>query len=70
MNSFPYFFAEMYFTFALPIMDTQYDATKMSPADGRGIYDQVPIPTPEQPQSRNPENFMEGGIWVNNERFT
>ena len=45
MNSFPYFFAEMYFTFAMEVADTQYDATRMSGQEGQGVFDQYPIPS-------------------------
>ncbi len=62
MNSFPYFFAEMYFTFAVPVMDTQYDATKMSGQEGEGIYDQYPIPSGPYVDLRKEEDEDEAAI--------
>ena len=65
MNSFPYFFAEMYFTFAMEVGDTQYDATRMSPQDGSGIFDQYPIPSGPYVEHyvdklQEVKNFVEG----------
>jgi len=56
MNSFPYFFAEMHFTFAMEVADTQYDATKLSGQEGEGIFDQYPIPSVETGFRRNGED--------------
>jgi len=62
MNSFPYFFAEMYLTFELEVGTSQYDATKLSGQEGEGIFDQFPIPSGPyvDPRLKEVEDFVEG----------
>lgn len=45
-NSYPYYFGEMQVIFELPVMMTQYDATKQMGDVDPGRYNEFPIPTP------------------------